>query len=102
MAGDPDPNLGSTTELVRVLPTVVRRRVYDVGQMRQANAASPTVPIGYVPDEDDSSGPPSWGNVARALASLRGEELERMEELLRQDDEAEAARVTAAAEAKAV
>ena len=62
--------------LDRVRPTVVRRRVFE---------ASPS-PAGYV-DDDDENGPPSSVNVARALASLRGHELRRLDEILTRDDE---------------
>ncbi len=62
--------------LDRVRPTVVRRRVFE---------ASPS-PAGYV-DDDDETGPPSSVNVARALASLRGHELRRLDEILTRDDE---------------
>ena len=62
--------------LDRVRPTVVRRRVFET---------SPP-PLGYV-DDDDENGPPSSVNVARALASLRGHELRRLDEILGRDDE---------------
>ena len=66
-----------TTVLNRVAPTVVvRRRVYEV-----AREAVPS-PVGFVDVEDDEDGPPSSVNVARALASLRGDELRRLEEIL--------------------
>jgi hypothetical protein len=65
-----------TTVLNKVRPTVVvRRRVYEV-----AREAAPTP--GFVAMDDDEDGPPSSVNVARALASLRGEELRRLEEIL--------------------
>ena len=70
------------TTLDRVRPTVVRRRVFE------ASAAPPTTP-GFVDEYDgDESGPPSSVNVARALASLRGHELKRLDEILTRDDEA--------------
>lgn len=65
-----------TTVLNKVRPTVVvRRRVYEV-----ARETAPTP--GFVDMDDDEDGPPSSVNVARALASLRGEELRRLEEIL--------------------
>lgn len=39
--------------------------------------------------DDDENGPPSSINVARALASLRADELQRVEELVRADEEGE-------------
>lgn len=98
MNDERDPKVGSTSTTVRdrVHPTVVRRRVYDVGPSRETGGGSPAIPRGHVHEEGDSSGPPSSLNVARALASLRGDELERIEELLRQDDEDEAARAASA------
>lgn len=66
-----------TTVLNKVRPTVVvRRRVYEV-----ARETAPS-PVGFVDVEDDEDGPPSSVNVARALASLRGDELRRLEEIL--------------------
>lgn len=62
--------------LDRVRPTVVRRRVFETSPL----------PPGYV-DDDDENGPPSSVNVARALASLRGHELRRLDEILGRDDE---------------
>ena len=62
--------------LDRVRPTVVRRRVFETSSS----------PSGYV-DHDDENGPPSSVNVARALASLRGHELRRLDEILTRDDE---------------
>lgn len=38
-------------------------------------------------DEEDERGPPSSINVARALASLRSDELQRVEDLVRADEE---------------
>lgn len=69
-----------TTVLNRVRPTVVvRRRVYEV-----AREAAPTP--GFVAMDDDEDGPPSSVNVARALASLRGDELRRLEEILSESE----------------
>jgi hypothetical protein len=82
----------STTVLNRVAPTVVRRRVVEV-------PVSAKTPIGYAAaDDDDESGPPSSVNVARALASLRGHELQRLEEILSDEDDAEAEEAAASAE----
>lgn len=71
--------------LDRVRPTVVRRRVFE-------NAPAQTPPEtgggGFAGEyDDDESGPPSSVNVARALASLRGHELRRLDEILTHDDE---------------
>ncbi len=66
----------------RVRPTVVRRRVFE------NSAPLPGTMAGFVDeDDDDESGPPSSVNVARALASLRGHELRRLDEILGRDDE---------------
>jgi hypothetical protein len=46
--------------------------------------------------DDDDNGPPSSVNVARALASLRGHELRRLDEILTQDDEVAPAAAPAA------
>ena len=74
-----------TTVLSRVSPTVVvRRRVYEVAKVEQA-----AVFVGAPTDHgEDDDGPPSSVNVARALASLRGDELRRLEEILEADDAA--------------
>lgn len=94
---------------------VVRRRIYDPSQFHETPAeatAAPPEPVAMrleieTPDakrpqmierspsflptqswgasEDDELGPPSSVNVARALASLRSDELLRVEELLRHD-----------------
>lgn len=98
---------------------VVRRRIYDASQFHDAPAevaATPPAPVSMrleveTPDarrpqilerspsflptqswgaaDEDELGPPSSVNVARALASLRSDELLRVEELLRQHDEDE-------------
>lgn len=66
--------------LDRVRPTVVRRRVYENPPAGGGG--------GFVEEYDgDESGPPSSVNVARALASLRGSELRRLDEILTRDDE---------------
>ena len=90
------PATRSTTVLNHVAPTVVRRRVVEV-------PVSVRVSSYAADDEDDDSGPPSSVNVARALASLRGHELERLEEILDAGDaddeaQAEAGRTAASSE----
>lgn len=88
------PATRSTTVLNHVAPTVVRRRVVEVPVSVRGNSYAAA-------DEDDESGPPSSVNVARALASLRGHELERLEEILDAGDdadEAEAERAAASSE----
>lgn len=89
-----------TTVLDRVRPTVVRRRVYEPGPQ---NALAPKIThvSGFTSPDDDESGPPSSVNVARALASLRADELHRLEEIL-SDDEEERAAESAAARTAAV
>ncbi len=68
--------------LDRVRPTVVRRRVFET------SPPPPGSTPGFVDEDDeDESGPPSSVNVARALASLRGHELRRLDEILTRDDE---------------
>jgi len=68
--------------LDRVRPTVVRRRVFETSPPPAATAA------GFADEyDDDENGPPSSVNVARALASLRGHELRRLDEILTRDDE---------------
>lgn len=69
--------------LDRVRPTVVRRRVFDGAPGQGPSGAG----AGFTDDDDDESGPPSSVNVARALASLRGHELRRLDEILTHDDE---------------
>lgn len=96
---------------------VVRRRIYDASQFHDAPAevaATPPAPVSmrleveapeakrpqilerspsFLPtqswgaSDEDELGPPSSVNVARALASLRSDELLRVEELLRQHDD---------------
>ena len=89
-----------TTVLDPLRPAVVvRRRVYD------ATAAESTAPRVFstttdapasgehaTDDDADDNGPPSSINVARALASLRADELQRVEDLMRADDADEEAR----------
>lgn len=76
------PSTRPATVLNRVAPTVVRRRVVEVPVAGKRTA------IGYAAtdDEDDEAGPPSSVNVARALASLRGHELQRLEKILSDED----------------
>jgi hypothetical protein len=76
--GAPSASSIDEKKLVRdhVRPTVVRRRIYE-----------PNLPAPAAASEDDvENGPPSSVNVARALASLRGDELARLEEIVRSDD----------------
>lgn len=105
----------SKTVLDHVRPTVVvRRRIYDPSEFHDTPAADaapppPPDPISvrvetdpvrtqiferaqsFLPTQswgatdEDELGPPSSVNVARALASLRSDELLRVEELLRRD-----------------
>lgn len=84
---DPRP----TTVLDPLRPAVVvRRRVYDAAVVeKEAEAPRAFTSTESAPD-DDESGPPSSINVARALASLRSDELQRVEELVRADEEDEA------------
>jgi len=71
--------------LDRVRPTVVRRRVFENAPPQ---APPRTGAVGFAGEyDDDESGPPSSVNVARALASLRGHELRRLDEILTHDDE---------------
>ena len=72
---------------------VVRRRVYDASLEQGASAprafTSVTQPPAFLATEDDENGPPSSINVARALRSLRADELQRVEELVRADEASE-------------
>lgn len=78
-----------TTVLDPLRPAVVvRRRVYDAAAQKEDEQPPQVISAG-ADDEDDESGPPSSINVGRALASLRADELQRVEELLRADEEAE-------------
>jgi hypothetical protein len=101
---DAKPASRPTTILDPLRPAVVvRRRVYDAASSRnEAEAArafiSTTEPpvMSQVEDDDDDfeeddNGPPSSINVARAIASLRADELARVEALVRADEEAEEA-----------
>ena len=88
------PDGRSTTIINRVTPTVVRRRVVEVP------AGAGKTPIGYAAtDDDDEAGPPSSVNVARALASLRGHELQRLEEILSDEEREEREQVRASEQA---
>ena len=84
------------TVLDRVHPTVVRRRVYEPGP-QTVLAPKITHVGGFTSPDDDESGPPSSVNVTRALASLRADELHRLEEILSDNDEEERAAESAAA-----
>jgi hypothetical protein len=82
---------------------VVRRRVVETARLEEA-APSRAFSSGgatsvVAEDLGDDDGPPSSINVARALASLRADELRRVEELVSADEEAEARRVGVAAPA---
>ena len=76
-----------STVLDRVRPTVVvRRRVYQV----PASAVPTGQPVtgNGAPNsrDDEDNGPPSSVNVARALRSLRADELRRVEQIVNADD----------------
>ena len=60
-------------------PNVVRRRVVEITPITQIKKA-------HIEDEE---GPPSSIDVSRALASLRGPELERLEAIMRADEDTE-------------
>jgi hypothetical protein len=88
----------STTVLDPLRPAVVvRRRVYDT-TLLEKSAETPrafTAPpsssfaesdVEAKEADEDESGPPSSINVARALASLRSDELQRVEDLVRADE----------------
>lgn len=82
-----------TTVLDPLRPAVVvRRRVYDAtvlekgAETPRAFTSDRSPASGRAEIDDDESGPPSSINVARALASLRGDELQRVEELVRADE----------------
>jgi hypothetical protein len=87
-AGRQEPR--STTVLDPLRPAVVvRRRVYDATIAEQGvetPRAFSTTSQSFVAEDDDESGPPSSINVARALASLRSDELQRVEDLVRADE----------------
>jgi hypothetical protein len=65
------------TVLDPVRPAVVRRRIVDPATFNTSNANA----------REDEAGPPSSVNVARALASLRADELRRVETLVSMDDD---------------
>jgi len=75
--GAPSPSIEEKKLVLdHVRPTVVvRRRIYEPN-------AKPAEP-----EEDVENGPPSSVNVARALASLRADELARLEEIVRKDEQ---------------
>jgi hypothetical protein len=85
---EPPAAKSTTTVLDRVRPTVVvRRRVYEPERLSGPSGAPSLLRVGaFTQADDDESGPPSSSNVARALASLRGDELRRLEQILSDDD----------------
>ena len=90
-----------TTILDPLRPAVVvRRRVYDATPIEKEGPAPRTfstaslAPASVRP-EDEEGGPPSSINVARALASLRGEELRRVEAIVQADEASEAVKAAA-------
>lgn len=111
--GDPPPHpqphdaapASPATVLDRVRPTVVRRRVYEPPPTAPgagaAHAGATHVMRGDNTD-DDENGPPSSVNVARALASLRVDELRRLEEIVSADDDPPVPSVRAVPVASAV
>lgn len=79
-----------TTVLDPLRPAVVvRRRVYDATPSAEGDTRRAFTSGAARVEDEDESGPPSSINVARALASLRSDELQRVEELVRADDEPE-------------
>lgn len=68
---------GPKAVLEHVRPTIVRRRVFVPSKPPPAA------------DDLDEAPPPSSVDVARALASLRGDELRRLEALIEDDDDEE-------------
>lgn len=91
---------GPTTVLDPLRPAVVvRRRVYEATPLdkdAQRTFTTPTKPPAFLESEDEEAGPPSSINVARALASLRADELRRVEEIVAADEEATVKEVAAA------
>jgi len=88
-----------TTVLDPLRPAVVVRRRVTVleGSGLNAPRAFSSEQADDLDDEDeDENGPPSSVNVARALASLRADELKRVEELLSADDADEEERTKSA------
>lgn len=85
---------GPRTVLDPLRPAVVvRRRVYDATPIqndvpvpRTFSTTTKAPSIG--PSEEEESGPPSSINVARALASLRSDELRRVEAIVAADEAA--------------
>ena len=91
-----------TTVLDPLRPAVVvRRRVYDATPIEKEGPAPRTfstaslAPASVRP-EDEENGPPSSINVARALASLRADELRRVEAIVQADEAPEVAKAAAA------
>lgn len=95
---------GPKTVLDPLRPAVVvRRRVYDATPVDKDAVAPRTFtmaskPPSFVEAEDEEGGPPSSINVARALASLRADELRRVEEIVAADEDTEDAEDTDDAE----
>jgi hypothetical protein len=76
-----------TTMVAHLGPTVVvRRRIVEAPSILKTHSASEETQ-----DEEEESGPPSSVNVARALASLRADELTRLEQIMSDDEDAELA-----------
>jgi hypothetical protein len=80
----------------------VRRRVFEPQPQpppREPGAVAPrhVASTASEVDEDLDGGPPSSVNVARALASLRADELHRLERILSDNDDEERAAAIAAA-----
>lgn len=99
---DPEhPAASPATVLDRVRPTVVRRRIYEPPAAASAATAAAHVMLGDSAD-DDENGPPSSVNVARALASLRVDELRRLDEIVSADDDPPVPSVRAMPAASAV
>ena len=99
---DPEhPVASPATVLDRVRPTVVRRRIYEPAAQPTATPGAAHVMAGDSAD-DDENGPPSSVNVARALASLRVDELRRLDEIVSADDDPPVPSVRAMPAASAV
>ncbi len=104
-AHPPNDAANPATVLDRVRPTVVRRRVYQPppgGHDGGAAHAGATHVMRGDNADDDENGPPSSVNVARALASLRIDELRRLEEIVSADDDPPVPSVRAVPVASAV
>lgn len=87
-----------TTVLDPLRPAVVvRRRVTVVENAGVPRGFSTERATFESVEDEDENGPPSSVNVARALASLRADELKRVEDLLNADDAEEEQRQSAEA-----